>query len=118
MHLPVHHSFPVLLALGLSLPVLSCGNSLGPNGEVLVAVEDNAFTPATLTITAGETVLWQWKGQNQHNVTWTTQAGGGNSATQASGSYSRTFSLGGTYDYYCSIHGISVMHGTVVVRCQ
>ncbi len=118
MQLPVRRSLPALLLLGLSVAVLSCGDSVGPNGEKLVAVEDNDFDPATKTIAVGETVLWQWKGQVGHNVTWVQQSGTGDSPTQSSGSYSRNFSAAGTYDYYCTIHGTATsgMHGSVVVQ--
>ncbi len=118
MHLPVRRSLPALLLLGAAVAVLSCGDSLGPNGEKIVNVNDNAFSPATQTIAAGETVLWQWKGANQHNVTWVTTSGTGNSATQSTGTYSRNFSAAGAYDYYCTIHGTATtgMRGSVVVQ--
>jgi nucleoid-associated protein YgaU len=29
-----------------------------------------------------------------------------------------TFTAAGTYNYYCKIHGFSVMHGTVTVQGQ
>jgi plastocyanin len=32
------------------------------------------------------------------------------------GTYSHTFSGAGSYTYYCTIHGYSVMHGTVTVN--
>ncbi len=114
MQLSVRPSLPALLLLGLSVAALSCGDSTGPNGEKLVNVNDNSFNPATLTIAAGQTVLWQWKGSNPHNVTWDTQSGAGNSATQTTGTYSRTFNDAGTYDYHCTVH--AGMQGNVVVQ--
>lgn len=116
MRLSVRRSVPTLLLLGAAVAVLSCGDVLGPNGEKLVAVEDDAFNPATKTVNVGDAVLWQWKGGNQHNVTWVTQSGAGNSATQSSGTYSRTFSTVGTYDYFCSIHATFGMRGTIIVH--
>ncbi len=119
MRLSVRRSVPALFLLAATVALLSCGDSVGPNGEKIVKVENNDFDPATKTIAVGETVLWQWAANsNPHNVTWVDQSGTGNSATQASGSYSRSFSTAGTYDYYCTIHGSATggMHGSVVVQ--
>lgn len=118
MHLSVRRVLPVLALFGLGVGILSCSEALGPNGEKLVTVEDNDFDPAAKTVAVGETVLWQWKGSAGHNVTWVTSSGAGNSATQSSGTYSRTFDAPGTYDYYCTIHGTATsgMHGSIVVQ--
>ena len=97
------------------------GGGTGPDneGEVpgQVTVGDNFFRPGTTTLTragAGVTVSWSWAGGNQHNVTF--DAGGPNSATQTSGSFSRTFTEAGNFTYICTIHGRSVMSGTVAVQ--
>jgi plastocyanin len=121
MRLSVRRSLPALLLLGATAGLLSCGdNGLGPNGEQLVAVGDNDFDPATKTIKAGETVLWQWKGSAVHNVTWADASNTAPSPDQSSGTYTRTFAIGGTFTYYCTIHGTptSGMHGTVIVQFQ
>lgn len=114
------HSFVrrVLLIATLALPAFACGEAVGPNGEKLVKVTDNAFDPTTKTINAGEKVMWTWTGSNQHNVTWVVASGTGNSATQAAGTYTRDFSAAGSFDYYCTIHGTATtgMRGTVVVH--
>lgn len=77
-----------------------------------VSVIDNAFQPQNATVAAGGTVTWTWNGSNTHNVTFAT---GTNSATQASGTFSRTFNTAGSFDYQCSIHG-SAMSGTIIVQ--
>ena len=116
MRLSVRRSLPALFLAGLGLGLWSCGESLGPNGEQLVTVENNDFDPGSKAISVGQTVLWQWAaGSAGHNVTWVNQSGTGNSATQSTGTYSRTFDTAGTYDYYCTIHGLS-MSGSVVVH--
>lgn len=118
MRFSVRRSLRAVLLTGLGLALFSCSEALGPNGEKIVKVEDNEFEPGSKTVAAGETVLWQWGGSNPHNVTWVDQSGTGNSATQSSGTYSRSFSAAGTYDYYCTIHGTATtgMHGSVVVQ--
>jgi plastocyanin len=82
-----------------------------------VTVGDNFFQPATVMVTpAGGPVevVWNWTGSNQHNVTF--DAGPPNSETQASGSFTRSFSEAGAFTYYCTVHGRAVMSGTVNVE--
>jgi len=116
--LSVRRSIATLALLGAATGLASCGSSTtSPSGQTIVQVKDNFFSPSSVTISVGQTVEWQWAGTtNSHNVTWVVTSGAGNSATQSSGTYSRTFDTTGTYDYYCSIHGQSVMSGTVVVQ--
>jgi plastocyanin len=93
-----------------------------------VLVENNTFSPATLTVPAGTIVKWTWAtcsggtdpygggtGQTcvDHSVAW--DADGTASPTQSQGSYQRTFATAGTYAYHCAIHG-AAMSGKVVVQ--
>jgi len=93
-----------------------------------VLVQNNTFTLAALTVAAGTTVRWTWATRTggadpygggagktcyDHTVTW--NAGGTASPTQSEGSYQRTFSAAGTYDYHCALHGAS-MSGRVIVQ--
>ncbi|MBA3759785.1 MAG: hypothetical protein H0X07_04575 [Gemmatimonadales bacterium] len=112
------------LRTAVALGALACGgDGTGPDngggGEVpgQVTVGDNFFRPGTTTLPragGGVTVSWSWAGGNQHNVTF--DAGGPNSATQTSGSFSRTFTEAGNFTYICTIHGRAVMSGTVAVQ--
>lgn len=111
------------LSLGL-IAALGCGDddSSGPNppppgNGAAVAVRDNFFEPATVTapLTDGEaSVTWTWNGTNPHNVTF--DAGGPNSETQSSGTFSRVFTEAGSFTYYCTVHGREVMSGSVEVE--
>ena len=87
------------------------------------------FKPGSLTITDGTTVLWSNSTAAPHTVTRSTSAacrgngpGSGTASTftngsiAANGSFSHTFHGVGTYNYYCQIHGYSVMHGTITVK--
>jgi plastocyanin len=77
-----------------------------------ITVSNNRFDPATTTVQTGTTVTWTWaQGATNHNVTF---ADGTKSATQATGTYSRSFGVAGTYAYECTVH--SGMSGTVTVR--
>jgi len=90
----------------------------GPSqNQTTVNVNDDSFAPGALTVTTGATVTWDWKGGNPHNVTWVGAGAPAASATQTTGTYQRTFSAAGTYDYYCTVHGTptSGMRGSVTV---
>jgi plastocyanin len=99
-----------------------------PASPTAVAVENNNFSPAALTVAPGTTVRWTWDtcsgtpdpyggaaGQTcvDHSIVW--DAGGSPSPTQSQGSYQRTFDAQGTYTYHCAIHG-AAMSGKVVVQ--
>lgn len=120
-----------LLGLGLALVVgsLACGggDSSGPpkSGLKTVLVANNEFQPATVTIAAGDTILWSWvAGSNLHNILSTGSpsfASLGDSSTtfNAPKSYQVIFNATGTYRYYCSTHGGPAgngMAGQVVVN--
>ena len=96
----------------------------GGGSNTSVTVGNNFFQPATATVPAGSTVAWTWNscandvyGNTQctpHSVTF--DDGGPSSQVQSSGTFSRTFNAGGTYTYYCTVHGRNVMSGSVVVQ--
>ena len=79
-------------------------------------VQDFSFSPATINISAGDSVEWTFAGAFDHNVT--AVDGSFASATMTSGSFQHTFSQAGTVAYYCTIHGDAQgngMAGTIVV---
>jgi adhesin/invasin len=85
----------------------------------LVSVRDNFFTPAPATVPNGSRVVWNWEGNNVHNVTWINEpAGNSDSGTQQSGVHEVVFLSNGTFAYYCTIHGSPTggMRGSVVVN--
>ena len=77
-----------------------------------VSVGDNYFAPAATTVPAGTTVTWTWSGSVIHSVTFDDGTG---SATQATGTFTRTFTAAGTYAYHCAVHG-AAMSGSVKVQ--
>lgn len=94
-------------------PSNGSGGMTGGGTGNAVSVVNNAFNPSRVTVPAGSAVTWQWNsGGVAHNVTFTD---GTTSGTKSSGSYQRTFSTAGSYDYQCTIHGAS-MSGSVVVQ--
>jgi plastocyanin len=91
------------------------GNSGGASTAVAtdsVAIKNFAFSPATVTVTAGSTVVWTNDDSIQHDITFN----GGSIVSNVlnhNDTFSHTFPTAGTYHYICSIHPF--MHGTVIV---
>lgn len=87
---------------------------------VASTVVDNAFQPAAITLTEGDTVVWTHNGQRPHTVT--ADDGSFNSGTLSNGqTFSRTYSSPGTFRYFCSFHGAAGgigMSGVVTVVAQ
>ena len=100
--------------LALTVTAFGCGTETvePPPPTAAVSVGDFFFDPTSPTIAAGGTITWTWAGNVVHNVTFPT---GTNSATQTSGTFSRTFPTAGSFSYFCTIHG-SGMSGTIVVE--
>ena len=93
-------------------PVPSGPNTvLAPNGAYLG--NGINFTPGTLTVSAGTTVLWGNNDVTTHTVT--SDAGAFNSNNLSSGDkFQVKFDNPGQYKYHCSIHPF--MTGTIVVQ--
>lgn len=86
-------------------------------------MRDNSFVPATVTVTAGDTVTWTQSGANPHSVT--ADDGSFDShpnclpACMSQGdTFSHTFEEPGEFGYHCKVHGApgEGMAGTVVVE--
>ena len=79
----------------------------------MVTVQDNSFSPKTLTIQAGDTVQWNnAAGGNTHNIT--SNNGTFGHSNGSSFTYSFTFNSAGSNPYQCTIHG--GMTGTITVE--
>ena len=101
-----------------------------------IDIRDFQFTPTTVTVQAGGSVLWTNIGPSEHTASsneelWDSgvitaltdgdeddDGGGGYGYSMAAGegTYERRFNDAGTYEYHCSIH--ADMHGTIVVSAQ
>jgi amicyanin len=99
---------------GMAMPPAAAGDMANASAVATEAVhiKNLAFSPATITVKAGSTVVWTNNDAIQHDVTFD---GGGiaSSVLNHSDTFSHTFPTAGTYHYICSIHPF--MHGTVIV---
>ena len=82
-----------------------------------VAVVAASFTPSTVRPAVGGGVTWTWNsGGVTHNIVFEDQNPG--ASDRATGSFSRTFYVPGTYRYRCTIHSTDFgngMSGQVIV---
>lgn len=79
-----------------------------------VTIKNFAFTPASIRVKVGSTVIWTNGDQDPHNVISRNRGGPLRSATMNKGNtYRYTFRKTGSYPYLCTIH--PSMTGTVVV---
>jgi amicyanin len=100
---------------GTSAPVApssSAASQTAASGVTAVAIQNFAFSPATVSVKVGSTVTWTNKDGEAHNVT--TSSGPLHSPTMQPGAvFSYTFTTAGTYRYLCTIHPF--MTATVTV---
>jgi plastocyanin len=97
----------------------SADPAVEPTGVVVPVVAlDNTFRPQVIEIRVGDEVLWENRGQNEHDVLSVERAWGVEVASFQPGDvWAHVFTEPGEYRYYCSIHGNESvgMVGTVVV---
>ncbi|HEU4930251.1 MAG TPA: plastocyanin/azurin family copper-binding protein [Candidatus Krumholzibacteria bacterium] len=94
----------------------------GGNGtfDGTIDVRANSFSPATATISQGDSVTWVWVGgAGTHTVTEGTPPNPPSplfdSPQKSSGTFGYRFNIAGTYPYFCRVHGAS-MSGTIIVE--
>jgi plastocyanin len=102
-------------------PVTFTGTAVIPGLFVQVDVVNDLFTPNSVTIQPGGTVLWVWSSSSRrHNILPVSPGTTPSSPTVRDGpfSFETTFNTAGTYRYFCSEHGTanSGMRGEVVVQ--
>jgi plastocyanin len=112
----------VIGAVGVSAVLATAVPQLTAAGEAVVAAATNtatvnidnfAFGPATLTVTAGTTVTWKNEDDSPHRI------GDKNgtfksAALDTDDTFSHTFAVPGEYAYICTIH--PYMAGTIIVK--
>jgi plastocyanin len=120
-------TFSKFLVVGVLAAVAACSCSGGygtdttqtrppvDDGKTVNATPSEVFTPATLTVKAGDAVTFAFGGV-AHNVFFDAAAGAPADIPNATenASVQRTFPTAGSYSYTCHIH--PSMHGTVLVQ--
>lgn len=122
-----------LIVLCLSLPAyLSAASESGtpPQAPAVVKMHLHSFDPKTVTINAGQTVRWENKSFISHTVTAEPALAKqsqdvalppgakpfNSGKIKAGHSFEHTFTVPGTYRYFCQPHESKGMVGEVVVK--
>ncbi|WP_050997403.1 MULTISPECIES: plastocyanin/azurin family copper-binding protein [Frankia] len=84
-----------------------------PVSTARVAIQNFAFSPATVTVKVGTTVTWTNQDSEPHTVTAKSGPGPDSPTLDQGATYQYTFTKAGQYAYLCTIHPFMV--GTVVV---
>jgi plastocyanin len=120
-------NFARLLCLGTLVVGMGCqstsstGTTTGP-GANEVWMQNSAFNPASRTVSVGTMVTFRNKDGIAHTVTASSVPGIAimfdSGIIAGGGAFQETFTVAGTYEYYCAIHGGpgSGMHGTITVN--
>lgn len=87
----------------------------GPVAAPAITIDNFKFTPVSLTVPAGTTVVWSNRDDLPHTVVERNQKFK-SKALDTGDSYSFTFSEPGTYEYFCGLH--PKMVGKVVVETK
>jgi plastocyanin len=112
-----------IFAYGLPAPAAAADlaqEATVPQSVATVTMTGRRFSPQTITVRAGETVVWQNASSSTHTVTAESVPPGaalfdsGNVGRR--GQFSHTFTVAGEYHYYCRPHRRIGMVGTVVVE--
>lgn len=100
----------------------ACTQKPNPTQEILpvetsaqviqISIENFAFTPSTITISTGTTVIWTNKDGAPHTVTSENNFNSG-TLTQNQ-TFTQLFNDVGIFDYICTIH--PSMRGEIIVR--
>jgi plastocyanin len=101
--------------VGAPAPPPSSGTPGGSNSTAQsVMIMNYAFTPGSLTVSAGTKVTWTNMDSVAHTVTSSGSGPLSSPNIPPQGTWSYTFATPGTYKYYCAIH--PNMTGTVTVQ--
>jgi plastocyanin len=85
----------------------------GASAPPAVNIQNDSFVPATLTVTAGQSVTFTNADDDAHTVT-ATDGAFDSKGLDTSGTWLHTFAKPGVYRYFCELHPF--MKGTIVVR--
>lgn len=83
-------------------------------GAASVGASDFKFSPGTITVHVGDTIVWTSHGPSLHTVT-ANNGSFDSGAINVNGTFSHTFTGAGTVPYHCTFHQSLGMVGTIVV---
>ena len=81
---------------------------------VEIAMVDDRFDPAAVTVPVGTTVVWTNKGRNWHSIA-AFDGSFESGKIQPGEQFTHQFTEPGAYQYICKHHGMQGMLGTITV---
>jgi plastocyanin len=90
------------------------GSALPQNASTEVAIDHFTFSPRTLTVPVGATVIWTNEDNVRHVVASADSRFEKSPPLNSGQRFSNTFETAGTYPYFCSIH--PRMTGMIIVK--
>jgi plastocyanin len=95
----------------------STTGAVSEGGDVSVSANDFSFSPATVTVSVGDSVTWTLAGGAHTTSSGSTPDLDGlwDQALTADAPFTFTFEEPGTYEYFCRFHA-DFMTGTVIVE--
>lgn len=120
---PLRISPLAVLSAGVLALLVLAGSAYGATRTVTISnfkFVDASSGNSTTTISAGDTVTWNWAGGTHTTTSGACSpncapSGVWDSGTKSTGSFPFTFPTAGTFPYHCEIHG-AMMQGTIVVQ--
>src|SRR5438309_4938310 len=94
----------VPLALTLVLQARAAPPAAPARATVPVTIQNFAFSPQTLTVAPGTTVVWTQKDSTAHTVSSDTGAWPDSGSLAQGKTFAHTVTTPGTYPYHCSIY--------------
>ena len=124
-----HQSVLGIFVFAVGTLLLACGGddstapADGSTFDGTIRVIDNRFSPASVTISVGDSITWRWEGSHSHTVTQGTSDSAPpiaqklfDSPLQITGTFGYRFTATGTVPYYCRPHLTQGMKATVTVQ--
>jgi plastocyanin len=93
-----------LLLLALALSAHAARPAVPAHATMHVTIQNYAFSPQTLTVAPGTTVVWTNEDSVPHIVTSDTGAWPASGNLPTNQTFSYTFTTAGTYPYHCAYH--------------
>lgn len=114
--------FLLSIAIGCSKqestpPTPTSSQNVGGGGSAEsknVVIADFAFSPSTLTVKKGDTVIWINEDAVPHTVTSDSGSELASETLASRATFEHTFDSAGTFEYHCGIH--QEMTGIVIVQ--
>jgi plastocyanin len=119
-------------AFALTALFLACGGDGGDGGPSdpddvpftgTVYILDNRFSPASITVSVGDSITWVWDGNSSHTLTQGTTPDSSEDPTRLfdiperrNGSFGYRFTTAGNVPYFCRKHFYMSMEAIVTVK--